>query len=250
MKELIKHIIYSVMLAFMVVFIFSCGKESSCFKGSGTTITEQRAIDNTITEIVIEDNIDVIISQGAESKLAIEGGENLLPYINTDISGSLLKITSDNKCGFFRDYNKPLTAYIILPDLKKITINGQSDMASDGILDVSTLDVDMRKATGTVQLNLNADAVAIRQHTGPADVYLSGTTKKLYAYSGGNGWLYLNGMQVKNAHVNHGGTGDIFVKADSTLLVELTSIGNINYYGNPLVTVSVNSGKGDLRKKD
>lgn len=244
-----KHIIAgSIVLAMMI--LFSCGKESSCFKGSGTNITEQRAVNNEITEIIIEDNIDLVLTQGAESSLMIEGGENLLPYINTDISGNSLKLTSDNKCGFFRDYNKPLTAYLTLPNLTNLNINGQSNISSNGELTYSSLELDLRKATGTITLNIDANDVAVRQHTGPADVYLTGSTNTLYAYSGGGGWLHLDQLKSNYTHVNHDGGGDISVIADSTLLVELTSIGNINYYGNPVVTISVNSGSGKLIKKN
>jgi len=34
-----------------------------------------------------------------------------------------------------------------------------------------------------------------------------------------------------------------------TLLVELTSIGNVAYYGNPVLTVSVHTGSGKIIKK-
>jgi len=87
------------------------------------------------------------------------------------------------------------------------------------------------------------------QHTGPSDVTLSGTAKNVYLYAGETGWFYCGNLIAENVHANNGGSGDIILNATNSLLVELTSIGNIDYYGNPAVTVSVHSGKGKIRKK-
>ena len=61
--------------------------------------------------------------------------------------------------------------------------------------------------------------------------------------------LYLSGLSANIVHVNNGGVGDITVNANNTLLVELTSLGNIIYSGNPVVTVSVHNGSGQLIKE-
>lgn len=227
----------------------SCGKDSACFKGSGNEITELRSITAEVTEIVIEDKIDLFIIPGAEAQLKLEGGENLLPYIHTDVSGNELKITSDNKCGFFRDYNMPLTAYLTLPDIKKITSKGQGKIFSSRTLTYPDLQFEFFNATGNVILDVQANAVSVVQHTGPTDVQLTGTVSSLYVYSGGNGWFDLSRFEASFVHVNHAGTGNISVRADSTLLVEMSSLGNLDYYGDPVVTVSSHTGSGKLTGK-
>jgi hypothetical protein len=240
---------YLSLLIIVFLALFSCGKESSCFKSTGKIITEQRAISNDVITIKTEINIDIIITQSTEAKLIIEGGENLLPYINTSVSGTELTISSDNKCSMFRDYSIPITVYLSIPNLTKIDYTGQGTITSNNTLNFPDFRFETSKGTGSVNLNLNANNVSVLQHTGPSDVTLSGITNNLYAYSGETGWQYLNGLIANNVHVNNGGTGDIIVTANNSLLVELISIGNIDYYGNPAVTVSKHTGSGELRQK-
>ncbi|PCJ25971.1 MAG: hypothetical protein COA97_06590 [Flavobacteriales bacterium] len=234
--------------AFSMV-LFSCGKESSCFKSTGTIVKEVRAISSDILTIKTEDNIDIVITQSTEASLTIEGGENLLPYVSTDVSGNVLSISSDNKCSLFRDYDIPITVYLSIPNLTKIDYTGQGIITSTNTLNFPDFRFETNTGTGSINLQLNSTNVSVIQHTGPADITLSGTTNNLFAFLGETGWQHLNNLVANDVHVNNSGSGDIIVTANSTLLVELSYIGNIDYYGNPTVTVSSHTGSGQLRKK-
>jgi hypothetical protein len=243
-----KYMIGTLVLAAASILL-SCGKESSCFKGSGTTITEARNITNDVTKVIMEDNVDLIIIQDSIASLELEGGENLMPFINTGVSGNSLKISSDNSCGFFRNYDRPLTAYLRIPNLTHIEYTGQGNISSSGKLNFTNFEFDTRKGTGSVNLNLSSNFIAVRQHTGPSDITITGNTNNAYYYAGGNGWMYFEHLEANTVHVNNDGSGDISLQSSNSLLVELRSLGNIIYYGNPDVTISVKEGKGELIKK-
>ncbi len=236
-------------IAAVTLVFFSCGKESSCFKSTGKIITEQRVISSDVTSIKTEDNIDVIITQNNEASLVIEAGENLIPYIKTTVSGDELTISSDNKCSLFRNYDTPIIVHLSIPNLTNMDYTGQGIITSSNTLNFPDFTFETRKGTGSVNLELNSNDVSVIQHTGPADITLSGTTDNLYAYLGRQGWQFLSGLSANNVHTNNAGYGDIIVTANNTLLVELTSIGNIDYYGSPVVTVSTHTGSGELRNK-
>lgn len=240
---------YRLLFTVFSMVLFSCGKESSCFKSTGKVITEQRNISNDVITIKTEDNIDIVITQSTEASLIVEGGENILPYVNTEVSGTELTISSDNKCSLFRDYSIPITVYLSIPNITKIDYTGQGIITNVNTLNFPDFRFETSKGTGSVELNLNSNNIAVLQHTGPSDVTLTGVANTLYAYSGETGWQYLNNLKVNNVHVNNSGVGDIIVRANNSLLIELTSIGNIDYYGNPVVTISKHTGSGKLRKK-
>jgi len=239
---------YQLLFVFSLL-LFSCGKESCCFKGTGKIITEHRAISPDVISIKTEDNIDIVITQNSETAIVVEGGENLLPYVNTEVSGTELTISSDNRCGMFRDYSIPITVYLSIPNLTKIDYTGQGHITCTNTLNFPEFRLESMAGTGTINLELNSNTISVVQHTGPADITLSGFTNGLYSFSGETGWQFLNNLVATNGHVNNGGSGDISVNVSNNLLIELTGIGNIDYYGNPFVTVSQHTGSGELRKK-
>lgn len=238
--------IYQLFFIIITIGFSSCGKDSSCFKGTGNIIQEQRTISSDVTMIRTSDNIDIVITQGNEASLIIEGGENLLPYINTDISGSEITISSDNKCSMFRDYSVPITVYLSIPNLTHINYTGQGIITSTNTLNLSTLVLDCWGGTGSLNLILDAENVSLNQHSGYADFTLSGTANSSYVYTLGNGWFYLKDFVVNNTHINHIGTGDMIINVTVGLKVELKSIGNLLYYGNPNIDISDHSGSGKI----
>jgi hypothetical protein len=61
--------------------------------------------------------------------------------------------------------------------------------------------------------------------------------------------MFLSNLTANTVHVNTNGTGDVIVKPVNTLLVELSSLGNIIYNGNPVVNVSSHTGSGKIIKQ-
>ena len=233
----------------VLIILLSCGKDSACFKGTGNITMEQRVITSEVTSIKTEDNIDIVITQSNEASLIVEGGANLLPYINTEISGNQLLISSDNKCSMFRDYSIPITLYLSIPNLTKIDYTGQGNISSTNRLNLPVLDIESSGGTGSFNLHLDVDELSLRQHSGPADFTFIGEVNKSYIYTLGNGWFSLKDLVTNQVHVSHNGSGDIIVNAKNDLRIELRSTGNISYYGDPKVNLTVHSGSGQLIKK-
>lgn len=248
MRVVKTYYLFSLLIIISVVTL-SCGKESSCFKGSGNDITELRNITGEVTKIVLEDNIDLIITQGNIASLKVEGGENILPYINTDISDNELKISSDNQCGFLRNYKRAITVYLTLPNITEIYYIGQGTVSSNNTITGSKFFFETENGTGSANLKVNVTDLSVLLHTGPSDITISGNCYSAYYYTGGLGWMYFDELIASNVHVNNDGSGDVVLNAANKLLVELTSSGNIDYYGNPVITLSNTSGKGKLRKR-
>lgn len=227
----------------------SCGKNSACFKGTGDIVKEQRVISDAITSIITEDNIDIVITQSNEAILTVEAGANLLPYIKTDISGSVLSISSDNRCGMFRDNTIPITVYLSIPNLTSIDYTGQGVITSTNTLVFPFFEFSSRNGTGSVKLDMSAEDISLLQHSGPADFTLSGNVKTIYIYTLGAGLFHLDDLVSKTTHINHSGIGDVFVSAEDKLLIELRSRGNVYYTGDPAITVNPYIGTGVIERK-
>ena len=242
-----KYQVYFISVILMV--LISCGKDSTCFKGTGDKVQEHRAIVVDVSRIIAEDNINIVITQSDEPVMIVEGGENLLPYIKTDVSGTVLSISSDNKCGMFRDNTIPITVYLSIPNLVNIDYAGQGNISSTNTLILPFLNIDSRTGTGSFNLNLNVEELAIKQHSGPADFRIAGNVNSLYVYTLGSGWFYLDKLVSNIVHVNHSGIGDVFVNATNKLSVEMRSRGSVYYLGNPEVRVSPEGGEGSVNSQ-
>ena len=230
----------------MLLVFASCGKESACFKSTGEIINEERVFSSEIETINTANNIDLIITQGSKSSLIMEGGSNIIPYINTSISGNELTISNENKCAMLRDYSIPITIYLTVKNLKKLQYTGQGTVTSANTLCFPDFIVETNSGTGSIHLNLKSTNVGIIQHTGSSDITLSGSTNSLYAYLYGTGRQNHEKLNANKVHVKNTGTGDVVVSVNNTLLIELSASGDIFYYGNPNVTIDEHSGSGKL----
>jgi len=164
MKLNFRYQIRVLLFLLLALTTFSCGKESSCFKGTGKIEKEQRTITSDISISNIEDNIDLVLTQSVDASIFVEGGKNLLPYINTDVSGSEINISSDNKCSLLRDYNIPITVYLSLPNLTKLNYTGQGIVSSGNTLNLSNFEFETSKGTGSINLNMNAEKIEECMH--------------------------------------------------------------------------------------
>lgn len=235
-------------LFFLAAFSFSCDKENKCLKTSGNNTIEERTISSNFETIELNNKINLVIKQDSIFSIKVEAGANLLPLITTEVVGNQLIIKSDNKCSFLRSYNKAINVFLSTPNLKKINYKGQGNIYSGNMLSFPDFTIEANKATGSVKMGLTTNYLRILQHTGPADFTFVGSANDTYLYSLGNGWFHFENFSSNNVHVNSGGTGDFLVKANTTLLVELYSIGNVYYFGNPVLTVSKKTGSGEIKK--
>ncbi len=246
---MIKNVQIIVLLLLFGGAFLSCDKESKCVKSSGENTIETRTVNANFTEVVLNNKINLIIKQDSTFSLKVEAGANLLPLITTEVSGNLLTIKSDNKCSFLRSYNKAINVYLSTPNITKINYKGQGDILSANTLTFPNFEIQSDKATGSVNLGLYCNSLKLLQHTGPADFTFVGQAENTYLYSNGNGWFHFENYSSNHVHVNSAGTGDMLVKANTSLLVELSAIGNVYYYGNPTVTIASHSGSGEIKKR-
>lgn len=240
---------FRILLFAIIVVLNACVKESACIKPTGKQAVETRVISNEITHITLKDKLNLVLRQDSIASLTIEGGENLLKYVRARQKGTELELKNDNKCNFLRSYKEEITVYLSLPNIKYINYTGFGNITNIGELKLNEFTFETRNGTGSINLTVDAQKISVLQHTGPADFTLNGKSKFSYLFSGGSGWLTCKNLISENTHVNHDGTGNVILTATNSLLIELTSIGNIEYYGNPSVTISQHTGRGKLIKK-
>src|SRR5688500_1333547 len=163
-------------IAALFLAFSSCKKENmrDFYKGTGKIITETRALSGFNT-IHVEDKINVVLTESPAFEVTVEGGENLIGLIKTELKDSVLSIRNDNKFNFMRSYKKGvITVHIKLPALVSIQQYGQGTIQSANVFTTPVIDI-FTKGSGDVILEVNNQRVLTHMHN-TSDIYLSGQT--------------------------------------------------------------------------
>lgn len=224
----------------IAIFLFSlclisCKKENAfdCFAPNGKVISEWR-YPKTFSAIEMNDNIEVTIFKGADYKLEVIAGQNIIKNIYTGVEEGVLKIENRNKCNFVRGYKKKMRVNITLPYFHTILSNGVARLNLDEAFSQDTVRI-KAESSGDVHINGTYDCINVVS-SGNGDVYVSGTCKAMYVYMSGTNYLRAENLQASDKlFIETLTLGDCFVNAKHLKQLEykLWREGNIYYRGDP-----------------
>jgi putative autotransporter adhesin-like protein len=201
----------------------ACRYIGKSVRGSGNRKAEKRqlaAFKSVEAEGAFEVNIVCQQSQSFE----IEGDDNLLPIIKTDVNDGNLRIHSDTQ------YNasKPIAIRISVPNLEKSTSAGAGDVHVSGV----------------------KNDQLVLSNTGAANIEATGQTKFVEISTSGAGNINTEKLQAERAKVVVSGAANVDVYASQQLDVSVSGIGSVTYSGNPPVVNKSISGIGSVSKKE
>jgi Putative auto-transporter adhesin, head GIN domain len=206
-----------------VVSLFSCTKDR--ITGNGPVSTQQRSLSN-FAKVKLDGPSDVFIKQGTTYSVEVRAYNNLLPFIETNVTGDVLIIKNRNNTILRNDNTQ---VFITMPVLNGLFVDGAGDITTSGNFAGNT--------------NFTIDL------SGTGDIYFAeGSADNFYADISGSGDINAFGLKSKNAIVDISGVGDLELSVSDNLNVTISGVGNVNYKGNPLITSRI-SGVGKLWKR-
>ena len=240
-----KNLKLGVLVIFGALAVTSCKKDGLfCKKGSGTMVTEERAVSG-FSEINLELNADLIYIQSDTYSVTIEASENLMKFIETDLKGTVLDI--DFKNGKCYNIKKSITITISSPNINGFTVSGSGSITSKHQLTTNELEV---KVSGSGEMYLDSlninELNSIVSGSGKLTASSSSdVTTQTIKISGSGSVDYLN-MPTLSSHVKVSGSGNCDVNAINTLDVTISGSGSVRYKGTPIITTTV-SGSGSIK---
>jgi hypothetical protein len=93
----------------------------SGIRGSGSVLEQERDLSG-VTGVTLAMGGTLNIELGEEQQLRIEAEDNLIPYIETNISGSMLEIGLRH--GMAIDPTRPIDFYLTVPTLDQVLLAG------------------------------------------------------------------------------------------------------------------------------
>ncbi len=195
------------------------GTVTGCVEGSGKEQIEVRPT-APFSNVLIDGAFSVKIELQNESKLVIRGDDNILPYIITEVSGSLLTIRANRSiCS-----QGSLAIEISTEELKQLTADGANDIAISKLKN--------KKFSVVVD--------------GTSDLRISGETRKFVLKVDGAGTVQAKDLHAEETEVLIDGAGEAAVYASRKLVAEIDGAGDIRYYGNPPELKTMIDGAGEI----
>lgn len=222
--------------AALMLGLAACGGDpDSCFKSAGSEATETRSITVDFQEIVVEGKIDLVLfpaESGTQQDITLQGGENLLEFIETEVEGKQLRLSVNTTCNFFRSYKKrfqvrvPFSADVhLLNILTDARVNSADTLVFDSLrllhqgTDDAHLLTDCRFLDAEIQ-NLGS-------------ISLDGRASIFASYINDAGGLDAGDYNAAYNFVAHYGINDVYVYAEKGFGIENYRSGRVFYRGDP-----------------
>jgi len=210
----------------------------SCEKGEGPTVLKEIGISD-FTGIDLKCSANVILNQGDTQYVEVEGQDNIIDLLDTNIDGDTWNIEFD---GCVRDYDD-LTIYITIPNLEKVEVSGSGEVISESFLEGDYIAVDI-SGSGDIDLGLNYEEVD-GKISGSGKFTLEGECDQLDYKISGSGNIRSFDLIAKEAKVKINGSGDVEVHVTDELDVNINGSGDVYYRGNPNLTIDID-GSGNV----
>jgi hypothetical protein len=209
-----------------IVFLAACiAWAAGCrwvgVRGNGRIKTDDRTI-SAFTEIDAGGAFAIEWQSGSPA-LQITTDENLLPYIESDVSGGTLQLRTHDQIW----PTHGIKVVISSPTRAGARIRGAVKLAA-------------KQLTGP-KFALEA--------SGASRVSLDGNIDELLADMTGASELEASGLQTKTAEISTTGAGDAEIAVAETLKVAITGAGKVTYSGNPTIEKHI-TGAGSVRRKE
>ena len=179
--------------------------------GSGVRTNVTRSV-ATFDRVDVGGEYDVVIRVGAAPSVILEGDDNLLPLIRTEVRGVHSGGSSDIA---IRD---------VLSEAFEASVSGSSDLTANG---------DFGDLSASI--------------SGSGEIHMTGTADLIDGHVTGSGEMDLLEVRARSARVDVSGSGGVTVEVSDRLDAKVSGSGHVRYRGQPAVQADV-SGSGAVER--
>lgn len=210
-------------------------------KGNGNVVTVTRTTSN-YDGIGVGGSFDVILVKGKEGNIKIEGEENIIPYIETEVRSGTLKIKYQKNVNIRT--TRKLTVTVTYEDINSISLGGSGNISSEGTLKTDDLKASLG-GSGNITLAVNADEVTANIG-GSGNIRLAGNSSDLTCSIAGSGSIKAYELETDNLNATIAGSGSIRTTVNKKIKAKVVGSGSIYYKGDPSKIDTKSVGSGDV----
>lgn len=214
-------------------------------KGNGNVTTETRSTED-YDGISVGGSFDVVLVDGKEGNITLNGEENILPYIITEVDGGTLKIRYKKNTNVRT--TRKLTVTVTVKEIDQVSLGGSGNISSDTQLKTDAFKINLG-GSGKIKLNLDASNVSA-SIGGSGDIILSGKTDTLKCSIAGSGSIKAYELKANELNASIAGSGSIRTTVEERIKAKVVGSGSIYYKGKPKYIDSKSVGSGDVIDKN
>lgn len=212
------------LLLVLLLSVFAAGCHHGMYsgvKGSGKRELQKREV-NAFTAITTEGAFDIEVACQKNPGLEVEGDDNVLDYVTTDVSNNTLRIKNSKNYSV----NEPVKIKISVPNLEGLSVSGAGKIEIKG---------------------MNNDKFEIDANGAPS-IVVSGTTKMIDISTNGAAKIDTHSLRAARGVVESNGVSRVDLDVKDQLDVTVSGPSSVFYTGDPVVNKHVR-GPGKVEKR-
>lgn len=197
-------------------------------RGNGNLITVKRTTE-VYQKISVGGSFDVILVKGKEGDISIEGEENIIPYLETEVSDNTLKINFKRNTSI--NTTRKLTVTVTVRKIAALSLGGSGKITAKDPIKSSDLSINLG-GSGSIDLTIDTKKLS-GKIGGSGDIKLAGTTDEFSSSIAGSGNIKAYNLKVNSANVTIAGSGSVRITVNNEIQSKIVGSGNVYYKGNP-----------------
>lgn len=211
-------------------------------KDQNVLVTETRPLVE-FTKIDMDGGAKVILVQGSEHSITVEGSRRVVDQVLTEVNDGVLEIHYRDRL-LFENWAESLTLTITFTNLTDFILDGGVELKADN-LNLQNFKIEINGGASVRMNDLLVNSLSMTL-AGGGDIHVSGIAEgQTVNVSGGTNY---QAEDLKCAHVSVeiAGAANVIVWATETLNLNLAGAYSVSYWGSPAITQSI-TGLGEIK---
>lgn len=211
--------------------------------GSGSVIQEQRQVSG-VRRVEVRNSGDLTIEFGPEEALIIEAEENVLPYIESDVRGGTLVLSTRSMTNL--NARKPIRYFLTVTSLEGVSTTSSGDITVPEV-EADRFEIEI-SSSGDISLeSLIADSLEVDISSSGSVQIMGGEVERQDIRISSSGSYEADELQSVRATVRLSSSGSATIRVSDDLNANLSSSGDLMYIGDPNVDARESS-SGDVER--
>ncbi|MDX1364819.1 head GIN domain-containing protein [Arenibacter latericius] len=198
-------------------------------KGNGNIQKDKRAIEGEFSAISASEGLDVYVSQGTNYDILVEGDENIIDLIATDLKNGILRIHTVENIG-----RATKNVYVTLPNITVLKTSSGAELIAISTIKTEALELNASSGSSLNIDDLNADKISANTSSG-ANIAIAGQSNTFNSNASSGSEIKASNLTTAVCRANASSGANISINVTESIYAEASSGADIKYTGNPKV---------------